>query len=63
VRVRITVDVVNANSGFMIAFYISYAVEAIKKNPIGPLRKVKAAEPDAYPKTRNVAEKSETGGI
>jgi hypothetical protein len=29
---------VNLNSGFIIAYDISYAVEAIHKNPIGPLR-------------------------
>lgn len=34
-------EIVNVNSGFIIAFDISYAVEAIKKNPIGPLRKAK----------------------
>jgi hypothetical protein len=31
-------QIVNTNSGFMIAFDITYAAEAIKKNPIGPLR-------------------------
>jgi hypothetical protein len=31
-------QIVNTNSGFMIAFDITYAVEAIKKHPIGPLR-------------------------
>jgi hypothetical protein len=30
-------EMVNVNSGFIIAYDISYAVEAIKKNPIGPL--------------------------
>lgn len=30
---------VNTNSGFIIAYGISYATEAIKKNPIGPPRK------------------------
>lgn len=30
---------VNVNSGFIIAFDIKYAVEAINKSPIGPLRK------------------------
>lgn len=29
---------VNVNSGFIVAFDIGYAVDAIKKNPIGPLR-------------------------
>jgi hypothetical protein len=29
-------QIVKTNSGFMIAFDIAYAVEAIKKNPIGP---------------------------
>jgi hypothetical protein len=29
---------VNVNSGFMVAFDISYAVQAARKNPIGPLR-------------------------
>ncbi|MGB9204751.1 MAG: trypsin-like peptidase domain-containing protein [Terriglobales bacterium] len=32
---------VNLNSGFIIAYDIKYAVEAINKNPIGPLREVK----------------------
>lgn len=32
---------VNLNSGFIIAYDISYANEAIAKNPIGPLRKAK----------------------
>lgn len=31
-------EVVNVNSGFIIAFDISYAVDAIHKNPVGPLR-------------------------
>ena len=30
---------VNLNSGFIIAYGINYATDAIKKNPIGPLRK------------------------
>ena len=30
---------VNLNSGFIIAYGINYATEAIKKEPIGPLRK------------------------
>jgi hypothetical protein len=34
-------EMVNLNSGFILAFDISYAVDAIKKNPIGPLRKPK----------------------
>ena len=29
---------VNLNSGFIIAYRISYAIDAIQKNPIGPLR-------------------------
>ena len=29
-------QVVNVNSGFIIAFDIKYAVDAIEKNPIGP---------------------------
>lgn len=29
---------VNVNSGFIIAYYLSSAVDAIRKNPIGPLR-------------------------
>jgi hypothetical protein len=29
---------VDVNSGFILAFDISYAIDAIKKNPIGPLR-------------------------
>jgi hypothetical protein len=32
---------VNLNSGFIIAYGINYATEAIKKEPIGPLRKPK----------------------
>jgi hypothetical protein len=32
---------VNVNSGFIVAFDIGYAVDAIKKNPIGPLRNAK----------------------
>jgi hypothetical protein len=32
---------VNVNSGFIVAFDIEYAVDAIKKNPIGPLRSAK----------------------
>jgi len=32
---------VNLNSGFIIAFDISYAIEAIAKHPIGPLRAAK----------------------
>jgi hypothetical protein len=34
-------ETVNLNSGFIVAFDIGYAIEAINKNPIGPLRKVK----------------------
>jgi hypothetical protein len=34
-------ETVNLNSGFIVAFDISYAIEAIKKNPIGPLRRAK----------------------
>jgi hypothetical protein len=34
-------QIVNVNSGFIIAFDIQYAVDAIEKNPIGPLRKAK----------------------
>jgi hypothetical protein len=30
---------VNVNSGFIIAFDIGYAIDAINKSPIGPLRK------------------------
>src|SRR5690242_17350947 len=29
---------VNVNSGFFVAYDIGYAVDAIKKNPIGPIR-------------------------
>lgn len=29
---------VNVNSGFFVAYDISYAIDAIHKNPIGPLR-------------------------
>jgi hypothetical protein len=32
---------VNLNSGFIISFDIAYAIDAIRKNPIGPLRKPK----------------------
>lgn len=32
-------EVVNVNSGFFIAFNISYAMDAIHSDPIGPLRK------------------------
>jgi hypothetical protein len=32
-------ETANVNSGFIIAFSISYAVDAIHKSPIGPLRK------------------------
>jgi hypothetical protein len=31
-------DIVNANSGFILAYDISHAVDAIKKSPTGPLR-------------------------
>ena len=31
-------EIANVNSGFIIAFDIRYAIDAIKKNPIGPLR-------------------------
>jgi hypothetical protein len=31
-------DRVNLNSGFILAYDISYAVDLIKKNPVGPLR-------------------------
>jgi hypothetical protein len=31
-------DTVNVNSGFIIAYDIVYAVNAIKKHPTGPLR-------------------------
>jgi hypothetical protein len=34
-------ETVNVNSGFIIAFDIKYALEAINKNPLGPLRNVK----------------------
>jgi hypothetical protein len=34
-------QVVRVNSGFIIAFDIKYVVDAIEKNPIGPLRKAK----------------------
>ncbi len=34
-------DTVNVNSGFIIAYDISHAVDLIKKNPIGPLRPAK----------------------
>lgn len=32
---------VNVNSGFIISYDISYAINAIRKNPVGPLRKAK----------------------
>jgi hypothetical protein len=32
---------VNVNSGFILAFDISYAISAIQKNPVGPLRQAK----------------------
>jgi hypothetical protein len=32
---------VNVNSGFFIAFDVAYAIDAIHKNPIGPMRKGK----------------------
>ena len=31
-------DLVNVNSGFILAFDIAHAVDVIKKNPIGPKR-------------------------
>jgi hypothetical protein len=34
-------DYVYENSGFIIAYDIAHAVDAIKKNPIGPLRPIK----------------------
>jgi hypothetical protein len=34
-------ETVNLNSGFIISYDIQYAVDAIRKNPIGPLREVK----------------------
>ena len=34
-------DYVNENSGFIIAYDIAHAVDAIKKNPTGPLRNAK----------------------
>ncbi len=34
-------DIVNINSGFIIAYDIAHAVDAIKKNPIGPQRPTK----------------------
>jgi len=34
-------QIVNMNSGFMIAFDIKYAIDAIKNNLIGPLRQSK----------------------
>jgi hypothetical protein len=34
-------ETVNVNSGFFAAFDISYAIDAIQKNPIGPLREDK----------------------
>jgi hypothetical protein len=32
-------ETVNVNSGFILAFDIHYAIDAIHKNPVGPLRK------------------------
>ena len=34
-------EAVNLNSGFILAYHISYAIDAIHKSPIGPQRKVK----------------------
>jgi len=34
-------DVVNVNSGFILAYDINIAADLIKKNPIGPLRPTK----------------------
>jgi hypothetical protein len=34
-------DYVNVNSGFIVAYDIVYAVDLIKKSPIGPLRPTK----------------------
>jgi hypothetical protein len=34
-------DIVNVNSGFIVAYDIVYAVDAIKKNPTGPIRPTK----------------------
>jgi hypothetical protein len=34
-------DIVNVNSGFIIAYDIVHAVQAIKKNPIGPVHQTK----------------------
>jgi hypothetical protein len=34
-------DMVNVNSGFILAYDISHAVDVIKKNPIGPVRLAK----------------------
>lgn len=31
-------QIVNLNSGFIIAYDIKYAIEAIHRNPVGPLR-------------------------
>ena len=34
---KVPKQVVNSNSGFIIAFDLSVAIETIRKNPIGPL--------------------------
>ena len=34
-------DMVNVNSGFIIAYDIAHAVDIIKKNPVGPVRPTK----------------------
>jgi hypothetical protein len=34
-------DFANANSGFIVAYDISHAVDLITKNPIGPKRQIK----------------------
>jgi hypothetical protein len=39
-------EMVNVNSGFIIAYDIKYALDAIRKNPIGPLRPNKAVSPN-----------------
>ena len=38
-------EIVNANSGFILAFDIQPAIDAIRKNPIGPLRPEPSASP------------------
>ena len=42
-------EIVNVNSGFFVAYDISLAVDAIHKNPIGPLRQDNSSLPSGKP--------------